>query len=308
MKLVNKIFKGVFTALITPFTTTGAVDIGAFKRLVEYQVQQGINGLVPCGTTGESSTLSHDEHDRVIALTVQYAGGRVPVIAGTGSNSTDEAIQLSQHAEQSGVDAVLLVNPYYVKPTQKGLYLHFKAVAEAVSIPCILYNIQSRTGVNLENKTLFRLMNEHDNIVGVKEASGSLEQMKNLIGMRHGQFQMLCGDDNMAVDLIEAGGDGVVSVASNLLPGPVTEMIRCALEGRIDEARKLEKKLMPFFEAIFVETNPIPIKTAMAMKGWCLETFRLPMCSLSFEEHYEVIRKSLAGLSIPEASDYMIKG
>lgn len=296
---MDNIYRGVHTALITPFTSTGAVDIRAFKRLVEYQIESGIDGLVPCGTTGESSTLTHDEHDRVIALTVQYADGRVPVIAGTGSNSTAEAIQLSQHAEQAGVDAVLLVNPYYVKPTQKGLYLHFKAVAESVSIPCIPYNIQGRTAVNLENETLFKLMSEHDNIVGVKEASGSLEQMKNLISMRRENFQLLCGDDNMTVDLIEAGGNGVVSVAANLVPAMMREMVHSALEGDLDSARKFEEKLMPLFRALFIETNPIPIKTAMAMKGWCLEEFRLPMCSLSCENNYAVIRKAVESLDIP---------
>lgn len=286
--------------MITPFTATGAIDIGAFKRLVENQIDSGIAGLVPCGTTGESSTLTHDEHDRVIALTVQYAGGRVPVIAGTGSNSTAEAIQLSQHAEQSGADAVLLVNPYYVKPTQKGLYLHFKAVAEAVSIPCILYNIESRTGVNLENETLCQLMKECGNIVGVKEASGNLQQMKSLIELRSDGFCVLSGDDSMTVDLLEAGGDGVVSVAANLIPHKMKEMVDRALEGDTAGARKLEESLQPFFRATFVETNPIPIKTAMAMKGWCRESFRLPMCSLSSERNYEVIRQAIATLDIPE--------
>ncbi len=301
---MDNMYRGVFTALITPFTSTGAVDIGAFKRLVEHQIASGIDGLVPCGTTGESSTLSHDEHDRVIALTVEYAAGRVPVIAGTGSNATHEAIQLSQHAEQAGVDAVLLVNPYYVKPTQKGLYLHFKAVAESVSIPCIPYNIQSRSGVNLENETLHRLMSEHDNIVGVKEASGSLEQMKNLIGLRHDEFVVLCGDDNMTVDLIEAGGNGVVSVAANLLPKQMKEMVHSAIGGNLERARELEDKLMPFFKACFLETNPIPIKTALAMKGWCQEAFRLPICSLSSEEHYKTIRSAMEGLDIPEAGEF----
>ncbi len=297
---MDNVFKGVFTALVTPFTSTGAVDISAFKRLVEHQIAEGIDGLVPCGTTGESSTLSHDEHDRVIALTVEYSAGRVPVIAGTGSNATTEAIQLSQHAEQSGVDAVLLVNPYYVKPTQKGLYLHFKAIAESVSIPCILYNIKSRTGVNLENKTLHRLMSEHDNIVGVKEASGNLNQIKNLIGLRHDEFTVLCGDDNMTVDLIEAGGNGVVSVAANLIPRQMGKMVRSALKGDFEKARALEKQLMLFFQACFAETNPIPIKTAMAMKGWCKEEFRLPICRLEKEEHYDQIRESMVGLDIPE--------
>ncbi len=295
-------FKGVFTALVTPFTSTGAVDISALQRLVEYQIEAGVDGLVPCGTTGESSTLSHEEHDRVIDLTVKFTRGRVPVIAGTGSNATSEAIQLSQHAEQAGVDAVLQVNPYYVKPTQKGLYLHFKAVAESVSIPCILYNIKSRTGVNLENPTLLRLMGENENIIGVKEASGSLAQMKNLISLRNDKFIVLCGDDNMTVDLIEAGGDGVVSVAANLIPHQMREMVHSALEGDFARARELEKRLTPFFQACFVETNPIPIKTAMAMKGWCNESFRLPICSLEKDEHYDVIRESMAGLDIAEVT------
>ncbi|MGM0689052.1 MAG: 4-hydroxy-tetrahydrodipicolinate synthase [Bacillota bacterium] len=306
MKTVNDIFKGVHTALVTPFTSTGAVDIGAFKRLVEYQIEAGIDGLVPCGTTGESSTLSHDEHDRVIALTVKYANGRVPVIAGTGSNATSEAIQLSQHAEQAGVDAVLLVNPYYVKPTQKGLYLHFKAIAESVSIPCIIYNIQSRTGVNLENETLLRLMNEHQNIVGVKEASGNLKQMKNLIGLRRKLFVVLCGDDNMTVDLIEAGGNGVVSVAANIIPKQMKEMVHSALNGDIEKARAIEKRLMIFFQVCFVETNPIPIKTAMAMKKWCQESFRLPMCTIANENNYKAIRDAMEGLDIPEADAFRL--
>lgn len=301
MKKISNMFKGVFTALVTPFTSTGAVDICAFQRLVEFQIAAGVDGLVPCGTTGESSTLSHEEHDRVIDLAVNFARGRVPVIAGTGSNATSEAIQLSQHAEQAGVDAVLLVNPYYVKPTQKGLHLHFKAVAESVSIPCILYNIKSRTGVNLENKTLLRLMSEQKNIIGVKEASGNLAQMKDLISLRHEKFMVLCGDDNMTVDLIEAGGNGVVSVAANLIPHQMKEMVDSALDGNFKKARELEERLMPFFQACFIETNPIPIKTAMAMKGWCKEAFRLPICPLEKEEHYDLIRKALADLDIAEA-------
>ena len=299
-KIKNR-YQGVYTALVTPFTSTGAVDIDAFKKLIEYQIESGVDGLVPCGTTGESSTLSHEEHDRVIDLTVRFADGKVPVIAGTGSNATSEAIQLSQHAEQAGVDAILLVNPYYVRPTQKGLYLHFKAVAESVSIPCIPYNIKSRTGVNLENETLLRLMQEQSNIVGVKEASGDLTQMKGLIEIRHREFSILSGDDNMTLDLIEAGGNGVVSVAANLIPRQMKELVHSALKGDFEKARQLESRLTPFFEACFVETNPIPIKTAMAMKGWCKETFRLPICSLEKEEHYAVIEKAMKDLDIPEA-------
>jgi len=286
-------FRGVYTALITPFTKSGEVDEAAFERIINYQISQGVDGLVPCGTTGESPTLSHDEHDRVIEMTVKFAQGKVPVIAGTGSNATSEAVRLSFHAQEAGVDAVLLVNPYYNKPTQKGLYLHFKAIADALTIPCIVYNIQGRTGVNIETDTLVRLMNDCPNITVVKEASGNLDQMKDVIKRRNDNFSVLSGDDNMCLSLIEAGGDGVISVASNLAPGMMVEMVHTALEGKYAEARQLEEKLKPFFEACFVETNPIPIKTAMASKGWCEEAFRLPICSLSTDENRTIISKAV---------------
>lgn len=294
----NRILRGVHTALITPFTSDGAVDEQSLKRIIEFQIEQGIDGLVPCGTTGESPTLSHAEHDRVIKLTVEYANGRVPVIAGTGSNATSEAVQLSQHAERSGVDAVLLVNPYYNKPTQKGLYLHFKAIADSVSIPCVLYNIKGRTGVNLETDVVVQLMNECSNIVAVKEASGDIEQIKAVIDRRKDSFTVLSGDDNMTLDLIEAGGDGVVSVASNLIPGRMVEMVHTALDGDIAAARRMEDELMPFFKACFVETNPIPIKTAMAHFGWCDEIFRLPLCPLSSDDNRRTLLRALETLSM----------
>ncbi len=294
----NRILRGVHTALITPFTSDGGVDEQALKRIIEFQIEQGIDGLVPCGTTGESPTLSHAEHDRVIKLTVEYANGRVPVIAGTGSNATSEAVQLSQHAERSGVDAVLLVNPYYNKPTQKGLYLHFKAIADSVSIPCVLYNIKGRTGVNLETDVVVQLMNECSNIVAVKEASGDIEQIKAVIDRRKDSFTVLSGDDNMTLDLIEAGGDGVVSVASNLIPGRMVEMVHTALDGDIAAARRMEDELMPFFKACFVETNPIPIKTAMAHFGWCDEIFRLPLCPLSSDDNRRTLLRALETLSM----------
>ena len=278
-------YRGIYTALITPFTDIGTVDYQALERIVNQQIEACIDGLVPCGTTGESPTLSHEEHDRVIAQTVKYAAGRVPVIAGTGSNATTEAIRLSQHAEDSGADAVLLVNPYYNKPTQKGLYLHFKAIADSVKIPCILYNIKGRTGVNLETETLERLENDCSNIVAIKEASGSLEQMKNVIESTSEDFMVLSGDDNLALDLIKMGGDGVISVASNLFPHEMVRMIHSALDKNWDEADALGTWFAPFFSACFIETNPIPIKTAMARMGWCRESFRLPMCSLESEEH-----------------------
>lgn len=295
----EKRFRGVHTALVTPFTADGFVDEEALERLVEYQITNGIDGLVPCGTTGESPTLSHAEHDRVIDLTVRYAKGRVPVIAGTGSNATSEAVRLSKHAEDHGADAVLLVNPYYNKPTQKGLYLHFKTIANAVDIPCVLYNIKGRTGVNLETDTLRRLADECPNIIAVKEASGSLDQMKQVIGQNMEGFAVLSGDDNLSLDLIEAGGDGVVSVASNLLPAIMSEMVHKGLAGDIAGARAINDRLQDFFKACFIETNPIPIKTAMARYGWCLESFRLPLCTLESEAHRKTLYDVLDALQLP---------
>jgi 4-hydroxy-tetrahydrodipicolinate synthase len=278
-------FRGVFTAMVTPFTKKDFLDEELLQQIVETQIASGVSGLVPCGTTGESPTLSHDEHDRVIALTVKFADGRVPVIAGTGSNATSEAVRLSRHAQEVGSDAVLLVNPYYNKPTQKGLYLHFKAIADSVDIPCILYNIQGRTGVNIETATVRALSEACPNIVGVKEASGNLMQMKSVIAETHGDFRVLSGDDNLCLDLIEAGGDGVISVGSNICPRYISEMVGLALHGDMKKARAMEAALGGFFKACFLETNPIPIKTAMARYGWCEESFRLPMCSFENEEN-----------------------
>lgn len=278
-------FRGVFTAMVTPFTKKDNLDEQRLEEIIEAQIQSGVDGLVPCGTTGESPTLSHDEHDRVIALTVKFANGRVPVIAGTGSNATSEAIRLSRHAQEVGSDAVLLVNPYYNKPTQKGLYLHFKAIADSVDIPCILYNIKGRTGVNIETATVRALSEACPNIGGVKEASGDLEQMKSVIAETHGAFRVLSGDDNLCLDLIEAGGDGVISVGSNICPRYISDMVSMALGGDMKGARAMEATLAGFFKANFLETNPIPIKSAMARYGWCEESFRLPMCTFEHEEN-----------------------
>ena len=282
-------FRGVYTALVTPFTEIGTVDYQTIERIVEMQIDAKIDGIVPCGTTGESPTLSHEEHDRVIAKCVSYASGRTKVIAGTGSNSTTEAIRLSQHAEDAGADALLLVNPYYNKPTQKGLFLHFKAIAESVKLPCILYNIKGRTGVNIETETLLELERACPNIVAVKEASGDLSQMKNVIERTEDDFSTLSGDDNLALELVKLDGDGVISVASNLFPREMVKMIHSALEGNWDVAERMGKWFAPFFSACFVETNPIPIKTAMAHLRILRESFRLPLCSLEKEEHRNLV-------------------
>lgn len=295
---MEKMFRGVFTAIITPFKSSGEVDEDALKKLIDFQIENKIDGIVPCGTTGESPTLSHEEHDRVIELTVKHVNGRVPVIAGTGSNSTDEAIRLTKNAKESGVDGVLLVNPYYNKPTQKGLYLHFKAIADAVDIPCVVYNIKGRTAINVETPTLVELMNDCKNIIAVKEASGDLEQMKDVIANRKNDFSVLSGDDNMTLKLIEAGGDGVISVASNIVPDKMVEMVHAALDDNMEKARELEKELEDLFRVEFIETNPIPIKTALAMQGKCEEVFRLPMCELEKPEHREELKKVLEKMEL----------
>jgi len=298
---MNRTFRGVYTAIITPFTKEGNVDEAALKQIIDFQIESGIDGLVPCGTTGESPTLSHQEHDRVIELTVEYSNGRVPVIAGTGSNATSEAIRLSKHAQEAGADGLLQVNPYYNKPTQKGLYLHFKAVADAVDIPVLVYNIKGRTGINVETPTLVRLMQDCDNIVGVKEASGNLDQMKDVIQNRNNGFSVLSGDDNMTLSLLREGGDGVVSVASNLIPGQVVDFVHAALEGDFEKAQKEEDRLMEFFKALFLETNPIPVKTAMALRGWCEEIFRLPMCGFSDSSYYGRLEEIIDRIGAPTA-------
>jgi 4-hydroxy-tetrahydrodipicolinate synthase len=281
-------FRGVFTAIVTPFREDESVDEDTLKNLIDFNIENGVAGIVPCGTTGESPTLSHTEHDRVIELTVKHVNGRVPVIGGTGSNSTKEAIRLTKHAEEVGVDAALLVNPYYNKPTQEGLYRHFKAIADSVKIPCIVYNIKGRTAVNVETETLIRLIKDCDNLAGVKEASGDMNQIKEVINQSPADFSVLSGDDNIALELIKNGGQGVVSVISNLVPNKMSTMVKFALEGNFVEAEKLDKYLSPLFEAEFFETNPIPVKYMLALKGMCQEVYRLPMCELRPENKAKV--------------------
>ncbi len=273
-------FRGLYTAIVTPFTVNENVDEQALKKLIDFNLAGGVDGIVPCGTTGESPTLTHDEHDRVIELTIEHINGRAKVLAGTGSNSTREAVRLSKHARRSGADALLLVTPYYNKPTQEGMYRHFREIAESVSIPSIIYNIKGRTGVNLETDTLVRLMTDCSNIVGVKEASGDLNQMKDVIARKTKEFSVLSGDDNMTLPLIKAGGDGVISVASNIIPDRMARLVKLALAGKMAEAEAVEKELAPLFGVEFVETNPIPIKYMLSLKGMCNEVYRLPICEL----------------------------
>jgi 4-hydroxy-tetrahydrodipicolinate synthase len=283
-------FSGSFVALVTPFRN-GRVDEAKLRELVEMHVTHGTDGIIPCGTTGESPTLSHDEHKRVVEVVIESARKRVHVIAGTGSNSTAEAIDLTKHAERAGASGALVVNPYYNKPTQEGLYQHYRAVADAVSIPIVAYNIQSRTAVNVETATMARLARDCKNIVGVKEASGSLDQMSQVIAACGPTFCVLSGDDNITLPLLAIGGHGVISVIANILPRETSEMVHAALDGDFKKARELHYRLFPMARAAFLETNPIPIKEAMAMAGMLEPEFRLPMCRMG-----EANRETLRGI------------
>jgi 4-hydroxy-tetrahydrodipicolinate synthase len=289
-------YEGVFTALVTPFTQDGKLDEKALRRLVDFQIDEGIDGLVPVGTTGESPTLGAEETEAVIRITVEQARGRVPVIAGAGSNSTDKAIHLSAAAKKLGADATLQVAPYYNKPTAEGFLRHFTAIADAVDLPMVIYNIPGRTGKNIENSTMLKLAG-HRRIVAVKEASGDINQMMNLIAQKPASFAVLSGDDNLAFPLIALGGKGVISVASNLVPGRMKEFIGAALQGQWDKARELHYRLLPLFKAIFLETNPIPIKAALAMKSMMEETYRLPMCRMG-EENRKALAATLKELKV----------
>ncbi len=273
-------FQGSFVALVTPFRN-GNVDEPKLRELIEFHVTHGTDGIIPCGTTGESPTLSHDEHKRVVEVVLEAARGRIKVVPGTGSYSTAEAVELTRHAERAGAAGALVVNPYYNRPTQEGLYRHFRAVAEAVAIPILVYNIQSRTAVNVETATLERLVRDVKNVAGVKEASGSLDQMSQVIAACGPDFSVLSGDDNLTLPLLAIGGHGVVSVIANILPRETAEMVHAALEGDWKRARDLHYRLFPLARAAFFETNPIPIKEAMAMAGMIEPEFRLPMCRMS---------------------------
>lgn len=272
-------FHGLFTALITPFNLDGSVDEKSFEKCIEFQIKNGVDGIVVLGTTGESPTISVKEYDELVKTCVKIVNGRTKVIAGTGSNCTQEALDRSIYAQKVGVDALLQVSPYYNKPTQKGLYEHFKVVADSVNIPIILYNIKGRCGVNLETETLLRL-SEHPNIVSVKEASGDLNQMKEVIERVPKDFTVLSGDDGVALELCRMGGHGVVSVLSNILPKEMKQLITFCECKDWEKAKVLHDKMADLFSDCFIETNPQPIKTLMAMEGFCKEIFRLPMVTM----------------------------
>jgi len=272
-------FPGTFTAIVTPFKD-GQIDEKAFNKLVRFGIDGGVTGFVPCGSTGESATLSYEEHERVVELCVKEVAGQVKVIAGTGSNSTQEAIELTRHAKKVGADGALLVSPYYNKPTQEGLYRHFKAIAEAVDIPIVLYNIQGRTAVNIENPTMERL-SRIPNIVGVKEASGSIPQMSEVIRLCGSDFCVLSGDDQMTFPLMALGGQGVISVVTNIVPDKMAALVQDMLKVDIESARTRHFEIYQLCQAMFFETNPIPVKTALGLMGMIEPEFRLPLCPMA---------------------------
>ena len=275
--------RGCGTAIVTPFKSDGAVDERALRSFVEWQVTSGINFLVPCGTTGETPTLSHDEWLRVIDITIEVVNGRVPIVAGATSNSTQEAVaktkEISQH---KGVDAILTASPYYNKPTQEGQYQHFKAIAEAQDKPLVLYNVPGRTAVNIEPATLARLA-EIKNIIAVKEASGNIQQMAEICAIVPKDFAVLSGDDAITLPLIALGGVGLISVVSNQVPYEMTELTQAALANDFDKARALQKKYLPLMQANFLESNPMPVKCVLAMMGKMEENYRLPMVQVKKE-------------------------
>jgi 4-hydroxy-tetrahydrodipicolinate synthase len=272
-------FEGVYTALVTPFRD-GRVDERALRELVEWQIDAGVDGLVPVGSTGESATLTHAEHGQVIELVVQAARGRVPVVAGTGSNSTAEATSFTAHAKEAGADGALLISPYYNKPTQEGLVAHYTAIADATRFPLVVYNIPGRTGSNILPATLVRLA-LHPHIVGVKEACGDIEQIGRVVAGCPDDFEVLSGDDGMTLPILALGGKGVISVTSNIAPAKMIELVRAAAAGDFSTARRVHFELLPLFDALFCETNPIPVKAALELMGRIGPEIRPPMTPIT---------------------------
>jgi len=286
-------FAGAHTALVTPFTQEGTIDPDAFRAIIDRQIAAGMQGIVPVGTTGESATLSTEEHHLVIELAVKQSSGRCLVIAGTGSNSTREAVDLTQAAEMAGADAALLVTPYYNKPSQEGLFHHYRAIAESTELPLMLYSIPGRCHIEIEVATMARLVAECSNIRAIKEAGGDVARVSALREALPPEIEILSGDDALTLDFMKAGACGVVSVAGNLIPETLVALVRAVKEGRLDEAEALHAKFAPFFDALLkLDTNPVPIKAALALAGRCLPNLRLPLVQLP-EEKLDELRSAL---------------
>jgi 4-hydroxy-tetrahydrodipicolinate synthase len=289
-------FSGSMVALVTPFKD-GKVDWQSLEGLVEFHLRSGTHGIVPCGTTGESATLSHQEHDDVIKAVIKAVNKRVPVIAGTGSNSTAEAVHLTREAEKSGADGALMISPYYNRPTQEGIYQHYKKVALEVGIPIIIYNIPGRTGSKIEPETLARL-SEIKNIAGVKEATGSVDQAIDVLRLCGDRLAVFSGEDSLIFSLMALGGKGVISTVANVAPKETAQLAEACLKGNWEKGRDWQFKLMPLIRAVFIETNPIPIKTALSLMGKCTGELRLPLTPMG-EGHLKKLRQAMADFSLP---------
>ena len=291
------IFTGAGVAIITPMTETGAVNYPKLEEILEYQIANGTDAIIICGTTGESSTLSHEEHLEAIRFTAEKVAGRIPVIAGTGSNCTETAIYLSQEAEKYGVDGVLLVTPYYNKATQKGLIAHFTKIANSIKIPAILYNIQSRTGVNITPETMAYLAKNVENIVGVKEASGNISQIAKIAELCGESFDIYSGNDDQVVPLLSLGGKGVISVLSNIAPKETHDIVAKFMDGDVKGSRELQLRALPLIEKLFCEVNPIPVKAAMNMLGWEVCPLRMPLSEME-EEHQKELKAAMDAFGV----------
>ena len=291
------IFKGAGVAIVTPFTQDDKVNFEELGKMIDFQIAGGTDAIIICGTTGESSTLTHEEHDECIKFAVEHTAGRVPVIAGTGSNSTAEAIRLSTHAQNNGADALLLVTPYYNKATQKGLIQHYTAIANSVDLPIILYNVPSRTGVNILPQTAVTLAKNVKNIVAIKEASGNISQVAELAALADGCIDIYSGNDDQVVPLLSLGGVGVISVLSNVMPKLTHDMVMSYLNGDVKLSRQLQLSVMNLNKALFCEVNPIPVKEALNMMGWNAGAVRSPLCEME-PQHKELLRKELAAMKL----------
>ena len=285
-------FEGSYVALVTPFKDDESLDEAKLKELIEFQIEGGTHGIVPCGTTGESPALSETEHDRVIEITVETVNGRVPVIAGTGSNSTTRTLRATEHAKAAGADAALIVTPYYNKPTQEGLYAHYMKIADSVDIPIIVYNVPGRCGTDILSPTIARLA-EHPNIVALKEATGELKRASEVVNLCPVDFVVLSGDDVNTLPILAVGGKGVISVAANIVPADVAEMCNAFHAGNLDLARKLHYKTLPLSINLFIETNPIPVKTSLKLMGKLNGKVRLPLAPMA-PKNFEALRNTLA--------------
>ncbi len=292
--------KGLFTAIVTPFKADGSLDKDALRRMIEFQLSNGVDGIVPCTVTGECATLSYNEHEWVVELTVKYVNKRALVIASTGSNCTQEALRLSLHAQKTGSDAVLLLTPYLNTPTQKGLYLHFKTIAQKLDIPCILHNLKAQTNVNLETATLLRLMDECRNVIGICEAGQTLDQAREIISKKSTRLKLFAGQDDHTVDIIRMGGEGLISIAANVVPEKMQHIVQSAFNTRYAAAENSLRNISALLKIIKLKPDPVPTKAFLSNMGVCKNTFRLPICKFEDETFDAQVRSIMEDLELKQ--------